>query len=200
MKKVAVVGASGNMGRRYALILEQFCNCEVVRIDLDNRFNVDHSDCDGYIIATPTENHIGDILHYAQWKKPILCEKPISKSMLKLNCLMATPDLDLSMINQYWFLDWHKEIGHTSYNYFKTGSDSLYWDCINIIGTARTTFDIKNDSLIWECKLNGCYASISEMDQAYIDNIWHWVKGWRNKDYILPTHMKVLEAINDQEK
>ncbi len=25
-----------------------------------------------------------------------------------------------------------------------------------------------------------------------------WVRGWCNKDYIMPTHLKVLEAINDQ--
>jgi hypothetical protein len=199
MKKVAVIGANGNMGRRYAMILEQFTDCEVVKIDINNHFHVDHTDCDGYIIATPTENHIMDILHYVQWRKPILCEKPISKSILKLRSLMSLPDLDLSMINQYHFLDSAGE-GHTSYNYFKTGSDSLYWDCINIIGTARSTYQIENDSLVWKCSLNGGIVDISEMDMAYINNIQLWVNGWRNKEYILPTHMKVLETINATEK
>jgi hypothetical protein len=198
MKKVAVIGASGNMGKRYALILEKYCHCEVVRIDIDTHSKIDDLvSCDGIIIATPTENHIDDILHYAQWKKPILCEKPISKSILKLRCLLAVPDLDLSMINQYHFLDSNGE-GQTIYNYFKTGSDSLYWDCINIIGTARSIYEIKNDSLVWKCYLNGRGIGISEMDSAYIDNIVCWVNGWRNKDYILPTHQKVLEAINAQ--
>lgn len=86
----------------------------------------------------------------------------------------------------------------TWYNYFKTGNDGLLWDCINIIGTARGPYFIKNDSLIWDCQINGWPIDLRDMDQAYIWNLQDWVKGWRNKDYILPTHLKVLEAINDK--
>ena len=197
MKKVAVIGASGNMGRRYTMILEQYCLCRVIRIDIDSILGIEFLTCDGFIIATPTETHFEIIKELACHDKPILCEKPITKSIDELKAILELPDLDLSMINQYEFLDSENE-GHTIYNYFKTGSDSLYWDCINIIGTARTTFEVKNCSLIWNCGLNGVLLSISEMDQAYIDNIFGWVTGWRNKDYILPTHLKVLEHINEK--
>ncbi len=160
MKKVAVIGASGNMGRRYAMILEQYCGCEVVRVDIDTHSKIDDLvSCDGIIIATPTDNHVEDILHYGRYQKPILCEKPISKSILKLRCLMATPDLDLSMINQYYFLKLmrfgNEYIDDESYyHYFKSGADSLAWDCINIIGLAKGPVEVSNDSLIWRCRIN----------------------------------------------
>lgn len=193
MKKVAVIGANGNMGRRYAMILEQYCDCEVVRIDWDNKYRGNFNDCDGFIIATPTIIHFDDIVYYNYYKKPILCEKPISKNVEDLELLIS--NLDLSMINQYAFLD-HGGDGDTEYNYFKTGSDGLLWDCINIIGLARSSYNIKNDSLIWRCRLNGDTINIADMDQAYIDNIKAWVNGWRNKEYILEAHKKVIGAIN----
>jgi hypothetical protein len=198
MKKVAVIGAYGNMGKRYALILEKYCNIEVVRIDMHNHISCDHSDCDGYIIATPTENHLIDICIYSQWKKPILCEKPIIKTKDDYTALIEimTSDVDLSMINQYEFLDDKSSEGHTFYNYFKTGKDDLSWDCINIIGLARSSYDIKNDSLVWNCQINGTPIFIGDIDDSYIMNIKAWVNGqWRNKSYILPAHMKVLSHV-----
>lgn len=202
MRKVAVFGAHGNMGKRYCLILERYCNCEVVRIDILEYHHsiVELEGCDGFIIATPTNTHIELIKFLIPYKKPILCEKPITKSIMQLQTLMSYSDLDLSMINQYEFLDYNLAKGHTSYNYFKTGNDGLLWDCINIIGTARSSYDVSNTSLIWKCQLNGEMLDLSAMDQAYIDNITAWVNGWRNKDYIFPTHEKVSRRVtNDQE-
>ncbi len=204
MKKVAVIGANGNMGRRYAMILEQYCGCEVVRVDIDTHSKIDDLvSCDGIIIATPTDNHVEDILHYGMYQKPILCEKPISKDLPRLKRLLNHPNLDLSMINQYYFLQlrqfgFRDSDGDSYYHYFKSGADSLAWDCINIIGMADGPIEVSNDSLIWKCKLNGYDANLCDMDEAYIRNIQLWVKGWRNKDYIYKAHKKVLEYINDK--
>jgi hypothetical protein len=197
MKRVCVIGANGNMGKRYAMILEQYCDCEVLRIDVDSPLIYEEFvTCDGFIIATPTEQHASDIVKYAGWKKPILCEKPITKSISKLHLVLGLNNDDISMINQYAFLD-HGGEGHTEYNYFKTGSDGLMWDCINIIGLARSSYSIKNDSVVWKCVLNGDTVNIGDMDQAYIDNIKAWVSGsWRNKSYILAAHENVARAIN----
>ena len=199
MKKVAVIGARGNMGLRYAMILREYCDVEVVEIDLHNYISCDHADCDGYIIATPTDEHLNDILLYSQWKKPILCEKPIVKNKTDYYKLVdiCITDIDLSMINQYSFLDRGNE-GETEYNYFKTGKDGLVWDCINIIGNARKAYDIKKSSLIWSCVLNGDTINFADIDISYIDNIKAWVNGWRNKGYILQAHSKVLGALNER--
>jgi hypothetical protein len=199
MKKVAVIGARGNMGLRYAMILREYCDVEVIEIDLHNYISCDHTDCDGYIIATPTDEHLNDILLYSQWKKPILCEKPIVKNKTDYYKLVdiCITDIDLSMINQYSFLDRGNE-GKTEYNYFKTGKDGLVWDCINIIGNARKAYDIKKSSLIWSCVLNGDTINFADIDKSYIDNIKAWVNGWRNKGYILQAHSKVLGALNER--
>jgi hypothetical protein len=194
MKKVAVVGASGNMGRRYALILEQHCNIEVVRIELDAY--KDPKECDGIIIATPTPNHVEMINFYRRFNKPILCEKPICKHLKTLEAILSIPDLDLSMINQYEFLNLEDLEGDTYYNYYKTGNDSLLWDCINIIGLARGNYKIENNSVIWRCVLNGRSLDQRDIDFAYIKNISEWVCGWRNKDYILGAHKKVMEVLD----
>lgn len=199
MKKVAVIGARGNMGLRYAMILKEYCYVDVIEVDVNNYITCDLSKCDGFIIATPTENHLIDICVYKQWGKPILCEKPIIKTKADYDCLAKVLEsgLDLSMINQYDFLC-HGNQGHTEYNYFKTGKDGLMWDCINIIGTAKSSYDIKKSSLIWKCILNGDRVNFAEIDKAYINNIKGWVSGWRNTDYILEAHSKVLGALNER--
>jgi hypothetical protein len=198
MKKVAVIGGKGNMGRRYAKILERYCDCDVLVVDTDtHETTADMQSCDGIIISVPTEVHVRTIYKNLMYGKPILCEKPITKNILKLQTLLSIEGLDLSMINQYEFLDDKTSEGHTSYNYFKTGNDSLLWDCINIMGVARSSYDIRNDSLIWTCRLNGKQISLSDMDLAYIDNIKGWVNGWRNKDYILGAHLKVAKVVGD---
>jgi hypothetical protein len=197
MKKVAVIGASGNMGLRYSMILKEYCYVDVIEVDMHNHITCDLSECDGFIIATPTDNHLIDICVYKQWKKPILCEKPIVKTKQDYDCLIQviTSDVDLSMINQYEFLNKGNK-GHTEYNYFKTGKDGLMWDCINVIGTAKSSYDVKKSSLVWECVLNGDRVDFANIDKAYIANIKAWVNGWRNKEYIIMAHEKVLGAIN----
>ena len=192
MKKVAVIGGMGNMGRRYALILKKYCDCEVVVWDLKmGASNIKLDDCDGFIIATPTDTHYTMIRVFMLYGKPILCEKPVITNQEKFRTLLSFESLDLSMINQYEFLvDEHGE-GHTQYNYFKTGGDSLLWDCMNIIGLAKTTHEVSNDSLIWSCTINGQELSIRDIDMSYIDNIVAWTKGWRNKEYLIHAHEKV---------
>jgi len=200
MKKIAVIGAKGNMGQRYCLILEKYCSCEVVKYDIDSLLLFDDiTKCDGFIIATPTDHHFEMIKILQGFNKPIFCEKPITKDVDALKSLLES-DIDLSMINQYEFITDKEAEGDTYYNYFKTGNDGLYWDCINIIGLAKGNVTIANDSLIWDCKINGQRLSINKMDYGYIRNIVAWVKGWRNKDYILGAHKKVVELYDKTTK
>jgi hypothetical protein len=207
MKKVAVVGAKGNMGRRYVLILQQYCDCEVVEIEID-RYR-DPSDCDGIIIATPTFAHYDLIKFYAKFGKPILCEKPICKSLDKLKELLALPGIDLSMVNQYAFarLDMFgfsetlAYKGKTSYNYYSTGKDGLFWDCINIIGLAEYDWEIRNDSPVWYCQINGWPINRTEIDISYVEMLKAWTnRNWFNTSYILPAHEKVWKAIDNASK
>jgi hypothetical protein len=198
MKKIAVIGGLGNMGRRYALILKHLGH-EPIVIDFGSQGTNHPGDikkADGIIIATPTKNHVSQILEYSEYKKPILCEKPFSKVFAEVEKAVNV-DCPLRMINQYehYMLNW-AAAGKTWYNYFKTGDDGLLWDCISIIGLARGEIAIKNDSVIWDCWINGKMLDIRWMDNAYIWMIQDWIAGNNdNKSYILKAHKRVMEMV-----
>ena len=189
-KRIVVIGAKGNMGSRYCFYL-RYLGCDVVEVDLDSGHTP--MNCDGILIATPTENHIDHIRVAAEFNKPILCEKAISKD-LKLVTDICEADINLRMINQYGYFDLLYESGATHYNYFRTGNDGLNWDCINIIGIARNEVYISNRSPVWTCCINGRRASLGDMDRAYLWNLQDWlVKEDHNKPYILHAHKKASE-------
>jgi len=199
MKKVLVVGYKGNMGSRYTAILDmlgvEWDGTDLVEGCIDTKTD---SDYDGVIIATPTDDHF-NMINYIRGisDKPILCEKPIETSLHYLKMLLDRPNLNLRMINQYEYMPGADEAdaeGKTYYNYFKSGRDGLAWDCINIIGMAKGDVELKNDSPLWECCINGSVLKLGWMDSAYIYMIDKWVKNpTNNHEYILKAHEKVIK-------
>lgn len=195
-KKIAVLGCKGNMGRRYTAILKLLGHMSI-GVDIDTPGIL--SGIDGAIVATPTHTHFSLITDLIGLDIPILCEKPISKNYEEILAVCAIDELNLRMINQYEMYDIPDNYGgKTYYNYFKTGSDGLLWDCINIIGLAKGDVDIKNDSPIWDCFINGFRLDLGDMDEAYIANIEDWLlKFDSNKKYILHSHTTVKGMIED---
>ena len=194
--KVAVIGGAGNMGQRYCRILDHLL-VEHIIVDIDT-YAPDSlfSTITHIIIATPTASHVNDIQKYATFGVPILCEKPICKNALQLQGILDLK-CDLRMINQYELYPVSGE-GKTYYNYFKTGSDSLLWDCINIIGLAKGDVEIKNDSPIWDCWINGVRLHLCAMDMMYIRNIEDWLNySYDNKAYIKQAHEKIFKLTGE---
>ncbi len=194
MKKVFISGITGNMGSRYALICKRL-GLKVYGADIIS-FSSQLQQCaeeyvDGIIIATPTYTHMDAINIFASIEGiPILCEKPIRKGKVQ-----TSNHFNVRMVNQYKYMIDENKKGQTYYNYFKTGQDSLLWDCINIFGLAKGKLKIKNDSPIWDCMINGQKLNLADMDQAYIDMIEDWVKNpINNHKYIEKTHKRVFEA------
>ena len=185
--KVAIIGA-GNMGRRYSSILTFY------RIDHD-LFDVDTwknaIGYDYYIIASSTEAHEANIEHFLPMNKPILCEKPIVKDIKLVEEYFEYPTFQ--MVDQYRHLvsdDW---IGPTAYDYFKSGSDTIAWDCINIIGHANKKPTISNVSPVWRCQINGLHLNIGDMDRAYMKEINSFLMQPRsNKAHGLKAHKRVV--------
>lgn len=207
--KIAVIGANGNMGKRYRVIL-RYLGAEVVPIDIGTS-QEDLGNCDGFLIATPTDTHIKLIDYYALYGKPILCEKPLSFDVEAIKDVCRSRKLKLRMINQYQYFEERRKAKlkdikvlriddgapKTSYNYYKSGGDGLLWDCINIIGLAEGTVDLSNESPIWECTLNGVPLDLSDMDLAYIWNLRDWMEKLdHNKSYIIQAHERVREFID----
>lgn len=194
---ILVIGGLGNMGRRYVSIL-RYLNHTPVITDIDTKKEdvVELAKkSDGIIIATPTIKHMSYLKLLLPLDKNILCEKPITKNprdFHEINELLKKGSV-LQMVSQYEELlkcpqikdmDHFNEEGKkiivkykTRYNYFKHGSDGLFWDCIQIFKYAAGDIYLGETSPIWECKINNELLSLGKMDHAYINHIKKWILG-----------------------
>lgn len=202
MKNVLVLGGLGNMGRRYSCILRSI---GINPIQLDTKDDsmmgleaaVNHSD--GIIIATPTNQHVADILDFSTLSIPIMVEKPISPVMSHVeHCIKEcqkhkTP---LRMVNQYKRLVDERDRGPTVYNYWNHGRDGLAWDCISVIALAKGEITLAETSPVWNCKINGFALDQAKMDPAYVWMIRDWTANpAADYDYIIEAHEKVHEYL-----
>ena len=183
------------MGSRYRTILTHM-GIPFKGVDTDfwdeNYFKQNH-DFHSVIIATPTDTHCELIKFFHQFDIPMLCEKPITMDEDELREIVAL-EPKLRMVCQYkYILKDPGAMGATHYNYFRTGDDTLAWDCISIIGLADGCANISNDSPIWQCSINGNELSLSDMDGAYCKMIRDWVSGpTEDLAFIYHAHMKVF--------
>lgn len=192
MKTVYIIGINGNMARRYKAILD-YLGVDVYGHDIEFADTAMMYKADGFILATPTHTHVKELLKLLKYDKPILCEKPISKSIDELSFLREKGDL-ITMVDQYNFLINRNSSGPSYYSYFKSGGDGLKWDCINIIGHSEEKPILGTSAPVWSCDINGHELDISGMDEAYIDMIQSWLSGEpSNFEYAVEAHKKVLE-------
>lgn len=135
------------------------------------------------IIASPTETHefyLGAMLGYGV--KRILCEKPISASSKILSSILRSMNnrhVKLDMMFQYAELNPAslEASDHTIYDYFRHGSDGLFWDCVQLLALAESTIELRETSPHWKCILNGRILKLSEMDDAYVSIVKKWKSG-----------------------
>lgn len=201
--KVLVIGSAGNMGRRYCAILK-YLNIDHAGYDaMDFGTSPNYKDFTHFIIATPTRTHLSIISSLAKYNVPILCEKPICTSSRDLAWLLEEhPELDLTMMMQYWVLlmEPYDDDRESYYNFFKTGNDGLYWDCMQIIALHEGDFSklqIGNISPEWKCQINGWCIELGRMDGAYISFIQAWL---HSSHTIIPVEFKGKNLIDIHEK
>lgn len=168
---VLLMGHLGNMGRRYAAVLDyleqhwQGYDVREIRTcpPLTNFTHV--------IVATPTDTHVkilADLLNQPH-KLSILCEKPIARG--------AIPAIEnpyghtVAMVNNYNYIDLPPREGVTFYDYYNSGSDGLHWDCIQLVHLARGHISLNNKSPVWACTINGARIDRAAIDQSYVDMI-----------------------------
>lgn len=202
---VYIVGNQGNMAKRYQAILNKL-GVKHIGHDKEEPWHFAAHEASCFIICTPTERHLKDIDLALQFDKPILCEKPLTKSLADLQWSKDHwgKKIELiKMVNQYSYIEGvsEKSNENTYYNYFKTGNDSLYWDCINIIGLARDSVRIENTSPVWACAINGKMLLHKQVEVAYCDMIEDWLANpVTNWEYAFLAHEKVavMEALRCQ--
>lgn len=204
---ILVLGHRGNMGRRYSHILDylkvEWKGLDISNGPLDNQTIYETADgCDGVIIATPTKYHLAHLNLLADLQVPILCEKPFSYELedLKKTLLLYQENYTpLSMVLQYKELLNDVAVGDSHYNYFKTGKDGLEFDCIQIIGLAKGKVEIRNDSPVWDCVINGQRLHLSDMDQAYVWAVQRFLsRKYQNLKDIYEIHQRVHDYKTNQ--
>lgn len=199
---IAVIGANGNMGRRYGAILN-YLKQSWIGLDLDNtleQYDRVLKRVSGVIIATPTSTHDEIIRMCLDYGMPILCEKPISTNLAAVECLCLEAEargVKLQMVNQYRHMGLQTEDRGTSYyDYWNHGRDGLFWDCISVVALAGGNVILDEKSPIWKCTINGRELDVSKMDRAYIGMIGLWLEHPKQDTaYIRHAHFKVAEQM-----
>lgn len=136
------------------------------------------------------------ILAASMTRAPVLCEKPLCRSLdiaLQVCDSFEMTGQPLRMVNQYAYLPGKGDgDGLTSYDYWNHGKDGLALDCISIIALARGKIELREESPVWQCTINGVQHYASEMDFAYIDMLKSWLGGEVDGiPYIREAHKKV---------
>jgi hypothetical protein len=178
---VLIVGAKGNMGRRYSAVLN-YLGKHWMGADAEHSPELIRkraAKCDGVIIATPTDTHAGLISLCADLGKPILCEKPLTKDVGEMKRIaqeVKAKKTNLTMVFQYKEIVNPLAIGWSYYNNWNHGRDGLAWDCIQIVALARSSLSLQEDSPIWRCRINGQKLRIEDMDRAYVKMMERWFR------------------------
>ena len=177
---VCIIGALGNMGKRYCSILK-YLGHEVVEYDV----NTDKSlgDClkgvHRAIVATPTGAHENFFSILLEREIPFLCEKPVSLNLGKLDWLQKESSERKVPVSQV--CNWRyvrgglKPNNHkVRYNYFKTGSDGMYTDCIQLLqlsqelGTRNYDVSIRTNSPVFDCEIDDQVVTLDDIDTSYL--------------------------------
>lgn len=206
---ILIVGHKGNMGRRYAAILNHLgkswtgVDVEWQAAGQKDLQYFDKSALEGVIVASPTDQHADHVTHFIKYRVPILCEKPISKDLGKLKQVISEcrdDEIKLDMVWQYRNLVTSTSKNPSKYDYFNHGRDGLHWDCIQIISLANGKVQLDEKSPTWDCVINGRRLHIDQMDGAYVNMVKLWLKNPKqNLGEIELAHIKVKELINENE-
>jgi hypothetical protein len=212
LNKVYLVGANGNMGKRYQAVLKW------IRLPYKTR-DLDHDEgiegCDGVIIATPTYTHEALAEQYMH-TYPVLCEKPIWTQRYNFYTRFSRDDEGmwrakdfrdysrLRMLNQYRHVLANAQqtrASNTYYNYYKHGGDGLIFDCINIYGNMKdfetSNVELKEESPVWGCCIDGKILDLADMDQAYVTEIFDWVRNpTGNLHYMCEAHHRAFQLLD----
>lgn len=187
--KICILGANGNMGKRYQAILNRSSyvyDC----FDISDHFP-DPNNYTHFIITTPTHTHLSHLIQIGEMAdRPIniLCEKPIYKidteakrdEFYRVLDKLEYKGHKLNMVNQYayYMSNIHEPIadGETFYDYYNSGGDGIGWDCIQLIHLAlKDVYFLRNVSPVWFSSINGHPLSRREIDLCYVKMIEDFV-------------------------
>lgn len=201
--KILILGSEGSMGKRYSACLRYLKHdFDTYDTSFKNSLRPDFDKYTHIAICTPTITHFRYLRELIPLNKNILCEKPISKDLVELSLIkkmLANYKSKLVMMLQYSMIVGPSIKTGSHYNYYKTGNDGLYWDCLQILHLSNDLPKIENTSPIWSCMINGRILSIARMDEAYIMFLQEWVNDKITQDFdrIIRTH-QLAKRLQDE--
>lgn len=184
---ILVVGARGNMGRRYLACLRAL---GLKPVAIDQPWPDIVPQWTRAIIASETSAHWAAVLDLIQHTpedgqyRHVLMEKPVAKSVVFARAIydaLTRHRMRLFCVNQYQYLPGVIEdqergvMGRTSYDYYNHGRDGLHWDCFQLYALARGEVQLREGSPVWRCEINGREMSSCDMDPAYLSMLEDWL-------------------------
>ena len=205
---LCIIGAGGNMGRRYSAIcqLEKIAFTPIDKNDPLPR-NGDHTH---FLITTPTDTHLkilDSLVANNINRMSILIEKPLVNSLCLAELIAALKKArrlghSVYMVNQYAYYSHGiaDSEGPTYYDYYNSGKDGIFWDCIQLLYLARNGVPfLKNKSPIWHCMINGVKLDRELIDLCYLKMLKDFItdgdtygRHWYERD-IIKAHKSVIE-------
>lgn len=198
---VAVIGASGNMGRRYCAIL-RYLGIGVVEIDEHSPSGMLGERYDKVIIATPTRLHFDFCEAMAMVGNPFLVEKPLDtdpKSIRYLRELCIKQGVDGRMVCNWAFagrLRFDPGCHQVQYSNFHTGNDGLGWDCIQLIYLAKGFPELSTGSPFLQCHIDDNRIHEGMIAMSYKKMVEAWLQDpaqlWSLEDAKKATEKTIL--------
>lgn len=204
--KILILGSEGSMGTRYRACLTHLgYSYDTFDVRVNGSFHPPFDKYTHVAICTPTHTHFELLKELIPMNKEILCEKPITKNieeLILIKNLIEKHKSRVIMMLQYSMLV-EESLKHGShYNYYKTGNDGLYWDCLQILHLSNDVPKIKNTSPIWSCAINGKELRIGKMDYAYVVFLQKWIVGTIKQDFdkIIKSHLLAKELQDEHDR
>lgn len=180
--KVLVIGSAGSTGQRYCAIL-RFLHHIVEEYDInDSTFRLPKADA--VIIASPTECHYVHIIQALSQGGPVLCEKPLVKSLDELFMLQDARHIDrLAMVCNWAYLPWptvlKPESHHITYNYYNPGPRKykIYQNMAQALLLDKGRPILNLESPILNLSVDGRPYTCRDIEMSYVRMLDEWLKG-----------------------
>lgn len=189
---ICLIGGKGSIGSRYGAIMRHN-NIPYVVYDVDTP-NIKLDAYSKFIIATPTDTHV----EYLNKLKgaTILCEKPVSKNPAEI-----PSDPKMYVVNNYFYAVHHllrqKPPYFITYDYFKTGSDGLFYDCCQLIHLDPQC-EIKTSSPKWNMSVNGNIVAYRTIEESYVRMICDFAKNRFQNLWGMDRAKEMTQAVIDR--
>ena len=182
---ILLIGGLGSIGTRYRAILdyigEKYVVWDTVAVDTANM----PEKFDSAIIATPTFTHPYFCKLMEGMKKPYLCEKPVTTERGE------TLSGGHTVCNYKYLIEPGQQI---HYNYYKTGSDGLLWDCCQLVYLDPNAVLLKT-SPRWHLMANNQLIAYRDLENSYVSMIRDFVKGNYKKLWTIEEGLAMTDAV-----